>query len=61
MPVGWISENETDAWELFDLQTDPLELESRYGDPVLEEVQQNLHEELSRLRQKYQLPESELD
>lgn len=50
-----------DTWELFDLQTDPLELESRYGDPVLEEVQQNLHEELSRLRQKYQLPESELD
>lgn len=46
-----------DDWELFDLQSDPQELESRYGDPALDEVQAKLKEELDRLREKYDVPE----
>ena len=54
-------EKEIDDWELFDLQADPLELESRYGDPALEEVQNGLKKELIRLRRQYKLPEGGLD
>ncbi|MEM7602336.1 MAG: sulfatase/phosphatase domain-containing protein [Verrucomicrobiota bacterium] len=54
-------EAEMDDWELFDIQADPLELESRYNDPTLEEIQNGLREELVRLRIKYDLPEGELD
>ena len=50
-------EPEIDDWELFDLQSDPQELESRYGDPALDEVQAKLKEELDRLREKYEVPE----
>jgi hypothetical protein len=41
---------ETDEWELFDLETDPRELRSRYGDRAYADVQQNLLTELERLR-----------
>jgi hypothetical protein len=41
---------ETDEWELFDLETDPRELSSRYGDLAYADVQQNLLTELERLR-----------
>ncbi|MEM6279242.1 MAG: sulfatase/phosphatase domain-containing protein, partial [Verrucomicrobiota bacterium] len=54
-------EGHLDDWELFDLQSDPLELESRYGDPDLADVQSGLKDELVRLREKYLLPEGELD
>ncbi|MDF1658157.1 MAG: sulfatase [Verrucomicrobiales bacterium] len=54
-------EKEIDDWELFDIQADPLELESRYGDSTLEEVQRSLKKELTRLRGQYELPEGELD
>ncbi|MEM9015951.1 MAG: sulfatase [Verrucomicrobiota bacterium] len=45
-----------DAWELFDLDSDPLELESRYGDPAMEEVQNSLKQELARLQDLYEVP-----
>ncbi|MEM1441872.1 MAG: sulfatase [Verrucomicrobiota bacterium] len=54
-------EEHLDDWELFDLQSDPLELESRYGDDELAAEQSRLKDELARLREKYQLPEGELD
>ena len=46
-----------DDWEFFDLQSDPQELESRYGDPEMAEVQAKLKEELDRLRAEYEVPE----
>ncbi len=49
-------EPEIDAWELFDLQSDPLELESRFGDPELVGVQKGLEEEMRRLQDQFQVP-----
>lgn len=46
-----------DEWELFDLQTDPNELNSRYADPALAPVVASLKTELARLRAQYQVPE----
>ncbi len=43
-------------WELFDLQKDPNELNSVYGDPDYAIVQSRLTAELQRLRELYQVP-----
>ncbi|MAE68148.1 MAG: sulfatase [Phycisphaeraceae bacterium] len=40
-------------WELFDLGADPNELRNVYDNPRYAEVQQALHHELDRLREKY--------
>ncbi len=45
-----------DDWELFDLEKDPNELNSVYGDPAYEQVQADMHDELDRLREVYQVP-----
>ncbi|MCE9545100.1 MAG: sulfatase [Planctomycetia bacterium] len=42
-----------DLWELFDLDNDPHELKSNYGDPAQAAVQAKLGEELARLRTLY--------
>jgi len=44
---------ETDEWECFDLETDPHELKSVYGDPAYEATVQRLKKELTRLRAYY--------
>ncbi len=44
---------EKDFWELYDLKTDPQELNNRYNDPKLAKVQKELHAELLRLRKHY--------
>jgi arylsulfatase A-like enzyme len=44
-------------WELFDLQTDPKELRSVYGQSEYAAVQKELHEELSRLRKELKVPD----
>ena len=46
-------------WELFDLQKDPNELNSVYGDPAYAKVQAELTAELHRLRSHYQVPPDE--
>jgi len=46
-----------DDWELFDLQSDPNELTSVYGDSKYAEVQKLLEAELSRLREEYRVTE----
>ena len=48
-------EPKLDAWELYDLESDPLELESRFGDPALVEVQNQLESELVRLREQFEI------
>ncbi len=46
-----------DDWELFDLEKDPNEMRSVYGDPAYLDVQAEMHAELDRLREAYQVPE----
>ena len=47
---------DVDYWELFDLQKDPHELRSVYGQPEYAATQRELHAELQRLRQELKLP-----
>lgn len=42
-----------DEWELFDLQEDPNEMKSVYGDPGYAEIQEKLHDKLDELRLQY--------
>ena len=41
---------ETDEWELFDLEEDPLEMKSVYGAVEYAEIEEGLKKELERLR-----------
>ncbi len=45
-----------DAWELFDLEKDPLELRNAYQDPAYGSVVADLKLELDRLRAELQVP-----
>jgi arylsulfatase A-like enzyme len=47
---------DTEEWELFDLQTDPSELKSVYGDPTYAAVTAELKRELLRLRAELKVP-----
>ena len=42
-----------DAWEFYDLQNDPQELNNLYGDPAHQEIIERLKVELERLRKQY--------
>lgn len=44
---------ETDEWECFDLEADPQEIRSVYGDPEYATIVANLRKELARLRTLY--------
>lgn len=44
-----------DEWELFDLEKDPHELQSVYGLPAYEDVQQRMLQNLRQLQQQYQV------
>ncbi len=46
-----------DAWELYDLKQDPDELRNVYADPAYADKVAALKEELTRLRQLYQVPD----
>jgi len=48
-----------DEWELFDLQNDPNELHSIYDEPAYANVVANMQQELTRLRQEYEVPEKD--
>lgn len=45
-----------DEWELFDLDHDPQELKSIYDDPAAQDVRRQMHAEIERVRQLYQVP-----
>jgi len=55
-PHPW-DPNPVDEWELYDLQKDPKELHSVYGDPRYAQVQEELKAELARLRRELKVPE----
>jgi arylsulfatase A-like enzyme len=42
-----------DEWELFDLETDPMEMKNVYNDPSYASVRTDLHRRLSDLMKKY--------
>lgn len=46
-----------DTWEFFDLKTDPREMRSRYGDPQYAQIVSEMQQELTRLRQHYNVDE----
>jgi arylsulfatase A-like enzyme len=48
---------EASTWELFDLATDPRELQSVYDRPDYASIQEELHAELLRLRQELKVVE----
>ncbi|MEM8864503.1 MAG: sulfatase [Planctomycetota bacterium] len=49
-------EPEVDYWELYDLESDPNEMQSRFGDPAYADIQERLAEELARLRAELDVP-----
>jgi arylsulfatase A-like enzyme len=49
--------DDIDAWELFDLQTDPYEMNNLIGDPAYDGVERHLRKRLSTLRKQYNVPE----
>ncbi|MCY3772512.1 MAG: sulfatase [Gemmatimonadetes bacterium] len=49
---GAVGEKTAPEWELFDLEKDPCELNSVYGDPEYEEVVTQLKAELKRLQER---------
>jgi arylsulfatase A-like enzyme len=42
-----------DEWELYDIQTDPLEMKNVYNDPAYASIKSDLHTRLEQLRIKY--------
>ena len=44
---------DVDEWEMYDLQEDPDEMNSVYGDPAYSDIQANLHKRLEELRVQY--------
>ena len=42
-----------DHWEMYNLQTDPGEMNNIYDDPAFEDIQQELHQKLQELRTQY--------
>jgi arylsulfatase A-like enzyme len=45
-----------DAWEFYDLEDDPYEINNLYGHMEYEDIIQNLHSELEQLRYRYEVP-----
>ena len=48
--------NDIDAWELYDLESDPYEMHNLYGTPGYEQVTTDLLQELHRLQEQYADP-----
>jgi arylsulfatase A-like enzyme len=48
-----------DEWELYDLESDPKELNSVYGDPAYADVQKRLEGELAQLRKQLKVPKQD--
>jgi arylsulfatase A-like enzyme len=57
-PNPW-DPNPIDEWEMYDLKSDPKEMQSVYGDPKYAGVQKELEQELSRLRRELKVPEED--
>jgi len=47
---------DTNEWELFDLEKDPQEMKSVYGDSSYASVVKTMKNELARVRKEYKVP-----
>lgn len=45
-----------DIWELYDLESDPQEMDNLYGRKGMEKITRRLKKELARLQQEYDVP-----
>lgn len=52
-------EPDVDEWEMYDVKFDPNELHSIYGNAAYARIQEQLHEELTRLRQELNVPDED--
>jgi len=50
---------QNDEWELFDLQTDPVDQVNLYGEPGYGDITNDLKQRLQTLRTQYQVPEAD--
>ena len=48
---------ELDEWELYDLETDPTEMQSMYDDPAYADIVAELKKELEKLKKDYKVPQ----
>ncbi|MEZ6193630.1 MAG: sulfatase [Phycisphaerales bacterium] len=48
-------------WEMYDLEKDPQEMHSVYGDPAYADIQAELHVELERLREELKVGEDTIE
>jgi arylsulfatase A-like enzyme len=53
--------HDIDAWEFYDLETDPLEVRNRIGDPDYRDEITEMRAELESLRTKYRVPREEAE
>ena len=53
--------DDIDEWELYDLKEDPKEVNNLYNNPEYVSIQKELHEELKRLQDKYEVTEKEFE
>jgi len=51
--------DDIDAWEFYDLETDPGEMHNRIDDPAAQSKISEMRNELQRLRKHYRVPDSE--
>ena len=49
--------NDIDSWELYDLQTDPMEMHNVYDDPSYAKIRKRLHTQLEQLQSEYEVEE----
>ena len=47
-----------DEWELYDMQSDPMEMKNHFGRPAYAEITKRLSKELTNLRKQFQVPEN---
>ena len=50
-----------DEWEMFDLEKDPYQMQSVYGDPEYAQIQAHLESEIKRLRAELKVPDKDPD
>jgi len=50
---------QNDEWELFDLQTDPVDQVNLYGEPGYGDITNDLKQRLQTLQTQYQVPETD--